>query len=579
MKERPDLDPITVEVVDNRLDEIVREMQHVLFRTGYSTIIRDSKDASAGICLPDGRVVGQAFRLPLHCGVFPPTVDGIWRAFEPDDLEPGDAVAVNDPYWCGANHTSDMLVATPTFVDDELVAFCLTIAHKPDIGGLVPGTTSPDATELYHEGLLLPPVKYRRAGAVDPAVEAIVRNNSRTPTVSLGDIEGQLGCTAVGAASLVDLVETYGLEAFRGATETLLASTRDRLAEAIEPWDGETTVEGTLDTGRELLAVRLTASSRAGEGTVRFDFAGTDAQTRGPYNLRPHVARSACLYSLVGVVDPTLDLNSGVEAACAFDLPEGSLVNPTRPAACNNYSQGMAVCVHLALRALAAFRPEGAVAETGGKMSISVGGRAADGDDEAVVHYEIMGSGYGGHAGGDGASCMASSYESNVEFADVEIVETEFDERFVRFATRPDSAGAGAFRGGVGFVREYEARAPLSFTYRGSGHRVEPRGVGGGLSPGHARAVYAPADGAARDLATSETVALSPGDRVRIERVGGAGFGEPRERDPERVLADVLDGFVTPEAARETYGVELTPHGTGYVVDEAATRERRRGAE
>lgn len=582
-----ELDPVTLEVIDNRFDEAVREMQHVLFRTGYSTIIRDSKDASAGVCLPDGRVVGQAFRLPLHAGVFPPTVEGIFEYYDREEIEPGDAFVVNDPYRCGANHSPDVLVATPVFHDDELRAFCLTIAHKPDIGGLVPGTSSPDARELYHEGLLLPPVKFRRAGAENRDIVNTIRNNSRTPDVTIGDVRGQVGCTTVGVEKVKSIFEDYGTETVESAVDTMLASTRERVADGVRDWDGTARVRGELDAdeqGADAIGIELAVSTEAGADSLTFDFGGSDPQTEGPSNMRPHVVKSACYDALVGTLDPSLPLDSGVAAACEFDLPPASVVNPDRPAPVNNYSKGMCVVMHMALRALAEFSPEGAVAETGGKMSIAVGGRrdadaaagdeASDDEGEGTVHYEIMGSGYGGHAGGDGAACMASSYESNAEFASVEIVETEYDDRVTEFSLRTDSAGPGEFRGGVGFVREYEAEAPLQFTYRGSNHEVQSRGVRGGESSGYSRAVVTSDEGE-RELAAIDSVALSPGDRVRLERPGGAGFGDPRERDPERVLTDVRDGVVSAEAARERYGVAVVETADGLAVDEEATEELR----
>lgn len=584
-----DLDPVTLEVIDNRFDEAVREMQHVLFRTGYSTIIRDSKDASAGVCLLDGRVVGQAFRLPLHAAVFPPTVDGILEYHDEGDIEPGDAFVVNDPYRCGANHSPDMLVARPVFHEGDLKAFCLTIAHKPDIGGLVPGTSSPDARELYHEGVLLPPVKFHRAGEENADIANVIRNNSRTPDVTLGDVRGQVGCTGVGVEKVRSIFADYGADTVTSAVDTMLGSTRERVGEAIRDWDGEAAVVGELDadeTGEEPIRLELTVATEAGEDSLRFDFTGSADQTVGPSNMPPHVARSACYVALVGTVDPSLPLDSGVGGACEFTLPRGSIVNPVRPAPVNNYSKGMCVVTHAALRALAEFSPEGAVAETGGKMSIAVGGIAGDestaesasdgesDDEEGTVHYEIMGSGYGGHAAGDGASCMASSYESNAEFADVEIVDTEYDDRVTEFSLRTDSAGPGEFRGGVGFVREYEAEAPLQFTYRGSNHQIESRGVRGGHSSGCARAVVRSDDGD-RELGAIDSVELSPGDRVRLERPGGAGFGDPRDRDPERVLADVRDGVVSPEIASDAYGVAVVEDDGEWAIDEDATEKLR----
>jgi N-methylhydantoinase B len=563
-------------VIDNRFDEAVREMQHVLFRTGYSTIIRDSKDASAGVCLPDGRVVGQAFRLPLHAGVFPPTIEGIFEYYDREEIEPGDAFVVNDPYRCGANHSPDMLVATPVFFEGELRAFCCTIAHKPDIGGLVPGTSSPDARELYHEGLLLPPVKFRRAGVENKDIANIIGNNSRTAEVTLGDVRGQVGCTTVGVEKIKSIFEDYGVDTVESAVESMLRSTRERVADGIREWDGQAAVVGELDGNEEHpepIQIDLTVSTAAGEEQLHFDFSGSAEQTEGPSNMPAHVARSACYDALVGTLDPSLPLDSGVADACEFTLPESSIVNPTRPAPVNNYSKGMCVVMHLALRALAEFSPEGAVAETGGKMSIAVGRTASEGES-GTVHYEIIGSGYGGHAGGDGASCMASSYESNAEFASVEIVETEYEDRVTRFSLQEDSAGPGEYRGGIGFVREYEAEAPLQFTYRGSNHQVQSRGVRGGGTSGSARAV-ATTDAGEQELNAIDSVELQSGDRVRLERPGGAGFGDPSDRDPERVLTDVRDGVVSVEAARDTYGVAVVETDDGYQLDREKTESLR----
>lgn len=572
-----DLDTVTLEIIKNRLDQAIREMEHVMFRSGYSTIIRDSKDGRAGISLADGRVVGQA-RNPLFFSTFTPTIAKIRDRFDDAEINEGDAFIVNDPYRCGSNHSPDLLVAVPVFYEGELRAFCVNVAHKPDLGGLVPGSTSPNAREIYHEGLLLPPVKYRREGEFDADIEAIIRNNCRIPDVTVGDIRGQVNCTHVGVEKLREMFEEYGVDAIEEATDRMIASSKDRVGREIEDWDGATTVRGSLDDYghiEEPIEFVLEVATERGDRTVTFDFSASDRQVDGPSNLRPPVVKSSCIYSLLGTVDPSIPLNSGVEKACEFVLPTGTLVNPERPAPVGNYAKSVSVIVHLGLRALSTFTPGRAIAETGGKASIAVGSRptafddtfdrqrtdATDADagdeDDDFVHFEIMGSGYGGNETGDGVSCMTSSYESNIEFTPIEIVETEFDERVVQFSIRPDSAGAGEHRGGVGFVREYEALAPLHLTYRGSKHDTVPRGVNGGEDSGNARCVIDPEDGDPRELDTLDTATLDPGDRVRLIRPGGAGFGDPRDRDPERVVEDVLDGFLTADGARDQYGVDV----------------------
>lgn len=585
------LDPITLEVIDNRIDEIVREMQHVMFRTGYSTIIRDSKDGSAGICLPDGRVIGQEFQLPLHCGVFPPTIQGIHDYYDVEEIEPGDIFLVNDPYLSGANHSPDILVVTPVFFDGSIQAFCCTIAHKPDIGGLVPGTSSPDARELYHEGIQFPPVKYCRAGEVDRDLENIIRNNSRTPEVTLGDIRGQTGCTRVGVDKMHDLFEDYGTEIITTAAETLLEATRNRVDSEISAWNGEIETKGMLDSvpgDEDLLTISLRLRTNTGEGTLTFDFSDSDDQSEAPVNMQPHVVKSACMLSMVGIIDSTLPLNAGIAEACEFVLPSGTVVNPNRPAPCNTYSKGMCVVVQTCLRALSSFSPEKAVAETGNTGSVTIGNlpnasaeSTTDSAEETteetddVVLYDFSGGGFGGHGTGDGASCMASTYKSNVQFPAIEILETEFPHRLTQFSVAPDSAGAGTFRGGLGFVREYTITTPSRITYRGANHRVASRGVEGGASSGTSRTILNPDETDSVELDPIDTVDAEPGDVLRVYRTGGAGYGDPRKRDRERVLSDIRDGFVSVETAAEEYGVVVQRREGTLEIDDAATRERR----
>lgn len=573
------IDPVTLEVIDNRIDEVVREMQHVMFRTGYSTIIRDSKDGSAGFCLPDGRVIGQAFRLPLHCGVFPPTIEAIYRDFDRNEIEPGDTFVMNDPYRSGANHTPDLMVATPAFHDGELQGFCCTIAHKPDMGGIAPGSMSADAREVYHEGMLIPPVKYRAGGEHNDTVERIIRNNSRTPEITMGDIRGQVGSTDIGVEKLGDLIDDYGARTIQQAAEQLLDATEAELAATIRPWDGATTVTGTIDndvTSDEPIRIQLTVRTAEGDPTLTFDFEGTDSQSDGPSNIQPHVARSACLNGVVGIIDPELPLNSGIDALCEFEFPKRSVVNPEHPAPCGNYAKGMCVIDHLALRALSDFEPELGVAETGNKASITVDHSSSDTEGEDVVHFEIMGSGYGGNRETDGASCMATSYESNVRFTPIEIIETEYPMRLSAFEPRPDSAGPGRQRGGVGFRREYEALDSSNVTYSGSNHDTNPRGVAGGADAPTGNCRRLTRDGEVSEhLETIQRLTLDEGERLQINRPGGGGYADPSTRPAAKVLHDVKEGLVTAEAALEEYLVAIEETPDGYEVDEQATAKLR----
>jgi N-methylhydantoinase B len=278
---------------------------------------------------------------------------------------------------------------------------------------------------------------------------------------------------------------------------------------------------------------------------------------------------------VVGIVDPNLSLNSGIAELCEFEFPKRSVVNPEHPAPCANYAKGMCVIDHLALRALSEFAPELGVAETGNKASMSVNHPDTD-EGEDVVHFEIMGSGYGGNNANDGANCMATSYESNVRFTPIEIIETEYPMRLSAFEPLIDSAGSGRQRGGVGFRREYEALSQSDVTYSGSNHETRPKGVAGGADAPTGSCLHLNPDGKVLEqLGAIQRLTLAPGERLQINRPGGGGYGDPTERDPALVLEDVQEGLVSPEKAQTEYQVAISQTKTGYRLDREATRDLR----
>lgn len=571
----PEADPITLEIIDSRLDEVVGEMQEVLYHTGYSTIIRESKDASAAITTAEGEVIGQAIRLPLHAGVFTPAVEAVYRYFPRGEIRDGDAFLMNDPYIGGSNHPPDFILATPVFARGELVAFCLSIAHKPDIGGLVPGSCGGDAREIYHEGIQIPPVRYCRQGEVNRDLENILVNNSRIPHWLLGDLRAQLGSTRIGSRKLQELISDYGLESFQSATAAVIGSTEARVRRELARWrDGVSEAEGFLDddgTGSGE-PVRLHVKATKSGERIEFDFSGCGPQATGPINVQPQLVRGVCFVALVGMIDSSLPFNGGLARVCDFRLTAGSVVRPVRPAPCNHYSGTLCSLLNVILRALSAFCPQRAVADCGGMIAITVGGEQR-GEKREPPHYEIIASAFGANAEADGASGIVW-YGSNVELTPIEIIESEFPSRVERFSLHRDSAGAGEHRGGVGFVREYRVLRDARLTYRGSCHRFPAQGVFGGNSGVPSECVVNPGTPAEKRLSMIATLHLKAGDRFAIYRPGGGGVGDPRRRDPRRVLADVLDGLVSPEKAREEYGVVVET--AARRVDEDATRRLRR---
>jgi N-methylhydantoinase B len=539
------IDPVTVEVLRARLDGIVREMQQALFRTGYSTAVRESHDASCALLDEDGQVIAQHTVLPLHLGAFPACVQGLLRHYPPAELAVGDVFVINHPYEGGSPHALDVAVLTPILFQGSLAGFAGSIAHKPDIGGSVPGSGSGRAQEIYQEGLHLPAVRWT------PEVERIFAANSRTPELVTGDVRGQIGATRLGERRLLALLETSGPATFRAAAQALAERTLRAVRRAVAAWpDGVYRAEGHIDDdgitiGRPV-AIRL-AVEIAGD-RIRFDWSESDPQTRGPANIRPPLVRAVCYYCLKALIDPELPVNRGIAEAVETAFRPGTLLDPLLPAPVSSYMATAQICTEVVLRALGPVAGARRIAESGGTGGIVLGW--ADGR----VQYELFGSALGARAGRDGVSAVAV-HVGNSRATPVEILESEFPVRLRRFELRADSGGAGRWRGGLGVVREYELLDNARLSARMDRHTTCPRGLdGGGAGRSGALIVNPGSTGERRLPARSGDVEVHAGDVLRLERPGGGGVGDPGQRDPAALAADLLDGYITPAGAARDYG-------------------------
>jgi N-methylhydantoinase B len=563
-----ELDAITAEVLAAALSGIVQEQQQSLFRTGFSTVIRETQDASCALLDARGRVVAQHVVLGLHMGAFPACIEGLFQDYPAEALRPGDAFVVNHPYRGGSPHAPDMAVITPVFRDGRLIAFAAAMAHKPDIGGPVPGSCLGSARETYNEGLHLPPVRYATADGVITDLERIIAANSRTPELVLGDLRGQLGACRLGERRLLELADKYGLDTILAAFERIPQLAEARVRAALATWpDGESEAERFLDDdGVEVgKPVRLHVRVAKQGDRIRFDFRGSDDQAKGPANVRPPLVRAACGFCLMTLVDPYLPVNDGLLRVIEAEFREGSMCDPRFPAPVNTYNPTMHAIADALFEALSHLVPDKKTADGCGTRSIIVGHRADGG--RAMVQYELFGGGSGGRLGQDGVSGTTVNH-SNGKIASVEIVESEYPVRVERFELIPDSGGAGQWRGGLGFVREYtNLGGDARFSIRSTKHTIPPCGMDGGADARGGRCLIAPGTEAERTLPTRQSdVPLTTGTRFVLETPGGGGYGDPQARDPQAVRDDVLDGYVTPEAAEQQYGVRLAPDGHGYTV-------------
>ncbi|MSP37039.1 MAG: hydantoinase B/oxoprolinase family protein [Deltaproteobacteria bacterium] len=570
----PMVDPITLQVIQARLAGIVQEMQNSLFRTGYSTIIRESQDASCAILNTQGEVIAQHVVLPLHMGAFPACAAAILKTFSQEEIHPGDAFITNHPYLGGSPHAPDMGVFTPIYFDNELVGFAANMAHKSDIGGTVPGSGSGNAREIYQEGLHLPPVKFMAELKPVKEIEAMIAANSRTAALVIGDLRGQVGAARLGERRVCELMERYGKATIVESTEQLSAYTERRVRQTIAGWpDGESEGESFVDhDGIDLTKpIRIHVKVNKTGDRLHFDFSGCSDQTQGPANIRPPLVRAACAYCLVALVDRFLPINQGLARCIDATFRDGSVVNPRFPAAVNTYMPTALTAAEAILNALAAFVPDKRIAGGSGSGALVLGGRDAQ-SNRAYVHYEIFSGGTGARSGKDGVSATAF-HLSNCKTAPIEIIESEFPTRVERFEMLADSGGAGEWRGGLGFARDYRILADeVRFSMRTDKHAIEPFGSEEGLPGGKGACVVNLQSNAAKHLPSRfGDHRLRQGDTIRVERPGGGGLGNPFKRNPKKVLEDVRQGYVSIGCARSQYGVALREAGGDFELHEEET--------
>jgi N-methylhydantoinase B len=573
------VDPITLQVIQARLAGIVQEMQNSLFRTGYSTIIRESQDASCALLNHRGEVIAQHVVLPLHMGAFPACAAAILKNFPQHEIQPGDAFITNHPYLGGSPHAPDMAVLTPIYTAGGWIGFAANMAHKSDIGGTVPGSGAGNAREIYQEGLHLPPVKFMKRGEPVKEIETLIAANSRTPGLVIGDLRGQVGAARLGERRLAELLDRYGTDTVLSSTELLSSHTEARVRQALAAWrDGISEGESLVDhDGIDLTRpIRVHVKIQKTGSRIQFDFSGSSDQTAGPANIRPPLVTAACAYCLVSLVDRFLPINAGLARVIEARFRPGSVVDPRFPAAVNTYMPTALAAAEAVLRALAPFVPEKRISGGSGSAALVLGGRDQH-SNRAYVHYEIFSGGTGARWGKDGVSATAF-HLSNCKTAPIEIIESEFPARVERFEMICDSGGAGRWRGGLGFARDYRILASdVRFSMRTDKHAIAPWGDAGGSEGRLGACIVNPGGASERRLPSRfGDYRLGENDLVRVERPGGAGLGKPRERPIDKVLEDVRQGYVSAERALLDYGVAIDFNGDEALIDHVAT-DRVRG--
>ena len=544
------LDPITVEVVRNKLDGIANEMELTLLKSSFSPIVKEGLDASASLFTLEGETLAQAVAIPIHLATLIPCIARILFEFPLESMCEGDIYCMNDPY-LGGTHLPDIAVVMPVFVRGRPLAFAATMTHHQDVGGMAPGSVPTNASEVFQEGIRLPPLKLREGDRFNDTLIKILRRNVRIPETFEGDLMAQVAAATVGERRLSALAEIYGHDQLTAIFAELLERSEAMTREALRAVPGGTyrAVDFLDNDGIELdrripIAVAVTIA----DGTMLVDFAGSSPQVQGPLNVVPSGSLAAACYVVRAITDPTIPTNGGCFRPISLKLPEGSIVNPREPAPVNSRTATIKRITGTILAALAQAVPERVPADSGGELLVlAFGGERSDGT--RFVTGELIAGGSGASASKDGVDGIETD-ATNCMNLPAEALELDAPIRVHRVALRRDSGGAGLRRGGLGIVREYEMlHGEVRFTHRGERHFIAPKGRAGGLDGATARTIIKRADGRQETVPSKLVTTLRAGDRVVLETAGGGGFGEPSRREPALVGLDVADGKISERAA------------------------------
>ena len=541
MSER--IDPITLEVVRNKLEGIANEMQSTLLRSSFSPIVKEGLDASASLFTVEGETLSQALAVPIHLATLIPVVETLLREFPLAEAKDGDIYILNDPY-LGGTHLPDIALVMPVFHDGKPIALSAAMTHHQDVGGMTPGSVPTHATEIYQEGVRIPPLKLRDGGVLNDTLMKMMRQNVRMADSFEGDLNAQIAACTVGARRLGELAEKHNHDILQTIFAALLdRSERLTRAKLLEIPDGTYTYTEFLDNdGVEMeKPVRIQVAVTIEGDRFHCDFTGTNDQVKGPFNCVPSGVAAATCFALRAVTDPDIPTNGGCFRPLDLTLPKGSIVNPQEPAPVNARTATIKRIASCVLGALKEVVPDKVPADSGNELLIlMLGGLRGNGENYVVG--DIVASGSGASHRSDGVD-MIETDATNCMNLPVEALEMDIPVRINRFGLRPNSGGAGKHRGGLGCIREYEVlRGDVTVTYRGERHGAPAAGSQGGEAGASARATVQRANGNTETVPSKDVFTLSPGDRLSIETAGGGGFGDPAKRDAAETEADYLNG-------------------------------------
>ena len=560
------VDMVAMSILDSTMISVCREMGITLMKTSYSTIFNEALDFTCAIAAPNGDMYAVAEFCPAQIGGMPLVIQSSLQEIPLDDIEEGDVIVHNDPYR-GGLHTPEHSLFTPVFVDGELIAFTVAIGHVAEVGGMAPGSFPAEASEIFHEGIRVPPVKIKKRGEDVAEVWKLWLANVRTPRHNYGDMRALISGVEVGAARLKEIVKKQGRAKFQQICADLMDYSEARMrGELSQVPDGRYDFEDYMDNdglSNERAAINVAAFVQGDEIVV--DFRDSSPQMKGPINATLGVTWSATYNAILHMTDASIPKNSGCFRPIRVVSPPNMVTNVDYPAPeVGGNTETHPRIAGTVMGALAPGIPARAMAAEGGSHTNFVFGGQDHEFDEYFACYDIELSGWGGRPYADGNDAT-DSINGNCRVIPVEVFETRYPWFTEYFGLVPDSGGPGEHRGGLATTRTLRCDNPdMIISQLSDRHHHSAWGLNGGGHGGTGTTVYMASGGtdwqtmteAFNKPSTSKwsNITVHRGDRIRIRTAGGGGFGEAAKRDRAAIENDLAEGYISPERAGEDYG-------------------------
>jgi N-methylhydantoinase B len=575
MKARRKADPVLTEIVRNGVLAVTEEMKTNLMRTAYNMIIYEALDFTVGLFTAEGETVSIGMGLPSFIRGMANTVRAELEHFGPDGLEPGDILVTNDAYTTGS-HLNHFTFSLPIFDGGKLCGWVACMAHWPDVGGTLGGVT----TDIYSEGIQIPIMKYQKAGVVNHELVDIIRMNVRIPERAMGDLRAQVTAVKTGERRFLELVRRYGRAKVTAAIRNIMDNSEDaaRARTRTIP-DGVYEAESFMDDdGYEVgkhVPIKVRVIKRGDEMTI--DLSDISPQVHGFFNSGPSTGQSCAQVAYKCLTSPTdYPVNEGSFRSLKVIVPQGTVVSAIKPAAMRWWMTFPMTVVDTVFKAMAKAIPERTIAAHHADLVFALVHGISPRDGRFyIAACGPSGGGWGAKHNSDGMSGVVCSNDGDTHNSPCEQLEAKYPILFERFTLRTDSGGPGRRRGGLGTEQVIRALAPITVDVQAERMHCVPWGIEGGMA-GLGNHVTTRIDGKEdleRANAKLRNQRLKAGDALILRTGGGGGFGSPLERDAESVANDVRQGYVSAEAARSAYGVEVAADGS---LDLAATRARRK---